>query len=833
MSELLNNGSRLENYVAKMQKEQDGLIFGSDFSQYVAMGKKGLKLTREGRAMAARVALRALPSDYSGSLDEMKKESDDKLAQLRQYRQGEKVEESERVFWEKAERLVKQRLGKARRLLTMDRISDRSSELGQAMDYSVKKLGGEAGVVKQFLNYGLEVDDVCAQLGITGEKLSKVRAYCDSRVAKTITEYTGSMTDGSLEIKKQIRKNLVNQALLWHDYLSDDKDAVQNLVCEAVNGLSNSPTLPISRVVEVENFDTSPKSKLKVLGQKMKEVFGGMKFLKEREFWLAFLGISSALIGVGLIEIDKIEQWMEPLKPSATNPDFDQPYTDLIQKMPDRPLDFALPVLALTPESSPTVAPTSTATPVAPISIIDTILEIKQLIVPHLKASKPTFEISNDRANLDLSKSLTIKWSDADAKRMGMSANMPFVTRPITALSVPKNIELAEMFDGTWREDPDLTGIVKTTYPGRFVVWCHSGTPNVKPVEMNPTWLDRWLKFHPGSDVEKKQQVELGCELPRRLGENAPGKILTIEQNGQETRWIVTDARKLSEPALLATMGTTEGSIVMDFALDLAGVPAEVANSDGLTFITCDDYNSDTKEFDSRVLVSVVQLPPAIELGVFETDSEAQKLVAVAETVNSFQEENSGLRMGDFVKESQWFKSLPKTEAQNMTPILDTLVNYGTNMFPNPGESGMQCIGWSGLRVGVISDPLYFGGDEGALGPADVVPEAVKTASFKDDLQVIVDGAREYWTGFVDYRKLRPGDQIMMWGNPGEAGHVVVVEMVKEVNGVFSVLVSEANHNFYPGQVKLSTIDSQEEFDDGFGDSRAILVKNEIEGKER
>lgn len=164
-------------------------------------------------------------------------------------------------------------------------------------------------------------------------------------------------------------------------------------------------------------------------------------------------------------------------------------------------------------------------------------------------------------------------------------------------------------------------------------------------------------------------------------------------------------------------------------------------------------------------------------------------------------------RLGDYIRESDWYTRLDSTTRENIEEGLEHL-NYQTWRFNNEVT---QCVAWVIFLscLGRANSPLNIGGWDIEFA-RDLVPERLRNGSRGPDR------FREGNALFVSTERVEdfePGDLFVSQSVPfGEgAGHVGAIVAKKEINGKIALLVSDANRGF-DGKVRLFKVDDTNKY---------------------
>ncbi len=507
-------------------------------------------------------------------------------------------------------------------------------------------------------------------------------------------------------------------------------------------------------------------------------------------------------------------------------------YAWLNRKSAVSPVEIAkalnTPIPLETTINTPVPANTITVTPSVIPSATETVTP-----KPSVTPEKPTnsYEISVDGKTIDLTKSLAIVFSQNLLNAASVKSQIPIFTQPFVInteadyLKAPNTMGVNEKSINTnhWKEYPWQASVMKSFYNSDFVMSLESGHLNqTVPKTMNSDWQKAFNETFPKASLDKPQAFDMPAQPLVDLANTLPNHIERISVNGKSsdmtvyelpnqqfkiqvdgTPWTIKSMRKVSLDVWNQTCGNTDKGWYC--ALDQVNIPQPAETT--ITIPTCMDFKNG--EYANRLIVEITP-DKSISLDKFApeviNDPIFNKGVRQAVLINGYQFTGNKSGFVNYLKSSNLFDEWDKL-------VIDNLITNNTNNFPDGKMTGIQCVGWAGLRTGPES-PMYFGGDIKAdgtkiKGPGEAVPDSVKKAANQNYLYTETEGNRKWITGNVDLHMVKKGDVIVEWSDDPNfsAGHIIYVEnIISDSKGNVMVILSEANNKNNPGQVSYSVI---------------------------
>jgi len=167
------------------------------------------------------------------------------------------------------------------------------------------------------------------------------------------------------------------------------------------------------------------------------------------------------------------------------------------------------------------------------------------------------------------------------------------------------------------------------------------------------------------------------------------------------------------------------------------------------------------------------------------------------------------LRLGDFIRESEWFNLLSEEKKNSLESALNHL-NGSTYRYGEPEREAIQCIGWVVLlsALGYESSPISISSHPASFA-RDLIPLQMRGENCPRELNI----GQYYYVCPERLEEFETGDLFVPYEIPFEAtvGHVGAVIDKKVIDGQTVLLISDANRK-RDGRVRIFRVDEANKY---------------------
>lgn len=171
----------------------------------------------------------------------------------------------------------------------------------------------------------------------------------------------------------------------------------------------------------------------------------------------------------------------------------------------------------------------------------------------------------------------------------------------------------------------------------------------------------------------------------------------------------------------------------------------------------------------------------------------------------------STIKLGDFIKQSQWYKSLNSAIKSNLEEILEYTNWHTYKYFTHRGEyEALQCVGWVVLlaRLGYDESPEDINSSS-AKYARDLIPKELIVDRWRTEMRL----GEFYFKAVETLEEYEVGDLFVTYELPFEAtpGHVGAIIGKKKVDGTTILLITDSNRKS-DGKVRIFTVDESNKY---------------------